>query len=166
MFRAEYRSSSGALTLFAASGLHTHEVTGRSQVLVYYGRSPDAYVNQRLQIQLELLMIRSMPLETCWAFNERWNNKFYYKVASCWLFLLSRFPTVKFGCMFTMSTVNRLNPELNPICYLLALLGAHHFLHVSRIRVKSLTLRLLMSYIYAAPILDVSRSHTTTHHSR
>ena len=33
--------------------------------------------------------------------------------------------------------VNPLKPELNPICYLLALLGAHHFLHVSRIRVKS-----------------------------
>ena len=44
--------------------------------------------------------------------------------------------------------VNPLNAELNPICYLLALLGAHHFLYVSRIRVKSLTLRLLMSYIY------------------
>ena len=29
-----------------------------------------------------------------------------------------------------------------------------------------LTLRRLMSYIYGAPILDVSRSHTTTHHSR
>ena len=42
---------------------------------------------------------------------------------------------------------NPLNPELNPICYLLALL-AHHFLHVSRIRVKSLTFRRLMSYIY------------------
>ena len=55
---------------------------------------------------------------------------------------------------------NPLNPELNPICYLLALL-AHHFLHVSRIRVKSLTIRLLMSYIYGAPILDVSRSYTT-----
>jgi len=26
-----------------------------------------------------------------------------------------------------------LNAELNPICYLLSLLGAHHFLHVSRI---------------------------------
>jgi len=61
--------------------------------------------------------------------------------------------------------VNPLNPELNPICYLLALL-AHHFLHVSRIMVKSLTLRLLMSYIYGAHILDVSRSHTTTQHSR
>ena len=30
----------------------------------------------------------------------------------------------------------------------------------------ALTLRLLMSYIYGAPILDVSRSHTTTQHSR
>ena len=46
------------------------------------------------------------------------------------------------------SDINLLNAELNPICYLLALLGAHHFLHVNRIRVKSLTLRLLMSYIY------------------
>jgi len=33
--------------------------------------------------------------------------------------------------------INPLNPELNPICYLLALL-AHHFLHVSRKRFKSL----------------------------
>jgi len=65
-----------------------------------------------------------------------------------------------------ISHINPLNPELNPICYLLALLGAHHFLHVSRIRVKLLTFRLLMSYIYGAPILDVSRSHTTTQHSR
>jgi len=62
--------------------------------------------------------------------------------------------------------VNPLKPELNPICYLLALLGVHHFLHVSRIRVKLLIFRLLMSYIYGAPILDVSRSHTTTQHSR
>ena len=61
--------------------------------------------------------------------------------------------------------LNPLNPELNPICYLLTLL-AHHFLHVSRIMVKSLTIRLLMSYIYGAHILDVSRSHTTTQHSR
>ena len=44
--------------------------------------------------------------------------------------------------------INPLNAELNPICCLLALLGAHHFLHVNRIRVKSLTLRLLMPYIY------------------
>jgi len=56
MFRAAYRSSSGALTVFVASGLDTHVVTGRS---------PHAYVNQRLQIQLELLMMSGIPLETC-----------------------------------------------------------------------------------------------------
>jgi hypothetical protein len=34
MFRAVNRSSSEALTVFADSGLHTHVVTGRSQVCV------------------------------------------------------------------------------------------------------------------------------------
>ena len=34
---------------------------------------------------------------------------------------------------------NPLNAESNPVCYLLALLGAHHILHVSRIRVNRLT---------------------------
>jgi len=34
------------------------------------------------------------------------------------------------------SEFNSLNAELNPICHLLALLEAHHILHVSRIRVK------------------------------
>ena len=76
---------------------------------------------------------------------------------------LSDFPKHYF---LFMRLFNPLNPELNPICYLLALLGAHHFLHVSRIRVKLLTFRRLMSCIYGAPILDVSRSHTTTQHSR
>ena len=51
---------------------------------------------------------------------------------SCQLFVRAFEPVTVF---------NPLKPELNPICYLLALLGAHHFLHVSRIRVKLLTLR-------------------------
>ena len=58
-----------------------------------------------------------------------------------------------------MPTFNPLNPELNPICCLLALL-AHHFLHVSRIRVKSLTLRLLMSYIYMERLILMFLDHT------
>jgi hypothetical protein len=33
---------------------------------------------------------------------------------------------------------NALNAELIPICHLLALLGAHPILHISRIRVKIL----------------------------
>jgi hypothetical protein len=51
--------------------------------------------------------------------------------------------------------INPLNAELNPICCLLALLGAHHFLHISRIRVKLLTLRLLILYIYDISSLRV-----------
>jgi len=37
-----------------------------------------------------------------------------------------------------VSTLNPLNAELNPICHLLALLGAHQILHVSRIRVNDI----------------------------
>jgi hypothetical protein len=36
-----------------------------------------------------------------------------------------------------MLVFNPLNAELNSTCHLLALLGAHHILHVSRIRVKN-----------------------------
>ena len=49
----------------------------------------------------------------------------YFSEASCLIYMFDA-GTKKF---------NPLNAELNPICYLLALL-AHHFLHVSRIRVK------------------------------
>jgi hypothetical protein len=46
--------------------------------------------------------------------------------------LLISYMTVDFA-------INSLNAELNPICHLVALLGAHHILHVSRIRVKCVT---------------------------
>ena len=93
------------------------------------------------------------------AFSKEFANKEH--ISLCCRLKLNLLRDIK----FTYILINPVNAELNPICYLLALL-AHHFLHVSRIRVKSLTLRLLMSYIYGAPILDVSRSHTTTQHSR
>jgi len=46
--------------------------------------------------------------------------------------LMSVFYTAVWLALF-----NPLNAELNPICHLLALLGTHHILHVSRIRVKA-----------------------------
>jgi len=42
---------------------------------------------------------------------------------------------------------NPLNAKLNPICHLLALFGAHHILHVSRIRVKIVVLWVKTKYI-------------------
>jgi transposase len=38
---------------------------------------------------------------------------------------------------FYLRFINPLNSELNPICHLLALLGAHHILHVSGLRVNT-----------------------------
>ena len=65
----------------------------------------------------------------------------------------------KFSTLQFTTVLNPLNPESNPICYFLALL-AHHFLHISRLRVKSLTLRLLMSYIYMEHLFLMSLDHT------
>jgi len=42
-------------------------------------------------------------------------------------------------CVFVYLHFNPLNAKLNPICHFLALLGAHHILHVSRIRIKGRT---------------------------
>ena len=49
---------------------------------------------------------------------------------------------------FSGYCVNPLNPELNPICHLLALLGAHHILHVSRIGVNVAKLSFLCRRIF------------------
>jgi hypothetical protein len=71
--------------------------------------------------------------------------------------------------MWQKSPVNPLNAELNPICHLLALLGVHHFLHVSRIRVNTLSfdfwenfpfhfLQLMQSHWYKAGFLQMMLS--------
>ena len=48
-----------------------------------------------------------------------------------------------------MAIFNPLNPELNPVCHLLALLGAHPILHISRIRVNAVVInrKKLFTYI-------------------
>ena len=48
---------------------------------------------------------------------------------------------------------NPLNAKLNPICHLLALIGAHHILHVSRIRVN-VNLKLLTTLINSAFVAE------------
>ena len=85
-----------------------------------YSRSPHVYVNQRLQIQLELLMMSGVPLETCWAFNERWNNKFCYKVASCWLLLLNH--TTMHGSMNIKNDIFLISLILNNSVNMLVLI--------------------------------------------
>ena len=42
----------------------------------------------------------------------------------------------RFQLQFECHCINLLNAQLNPICHLLPLLGAHHILYVSRVRVN------------------------------
>jgi len=79
---------------------------------------------------------------TAFIFNVKWPNM---RVDSTMLRNMGNGPSVDtdsrqklLDCILhpAFQCINPLNAELNPICYLLALLGAHHFLHVSRIRVK------------------------------
>jgi hypothetical protein len=46
--------------------------------------------------------------------------------------------------------INSLNAELNPICHFLALLGAHHILHVNRIRVN-----IFIDFVHVIPLSTV-----------
>jgi len=56
--------------------------------------------------------------------------------------------------------INPLNAELNPICHLLALLGAHHILHVSGIRVNTVHALLSCSINIHLKILVPSTSRS------
>ena len=135
---------------------------------------PDYFMYEKIQLKYRALCLKKL----CKILFLRLQRPFEFKVEHTFQtcsYGLHTLPSLSFTLTHCsncerqvpsdMQAINPLNPELNPICYLLALL-AHHFLHVSRIRVKSLTIKLLMPYIYGAPILDVSRSHTTTQHSR
>jgi len=55
-------------------------------------------------------------------------------------------------CYFLLAKrrINPLNSELNLVCDLLALLGAHPILHVSRIRVKDTDSNII---IFSSPVL-------------
>ena len=52
--------------------------------------------------------------------------------------------------------INPLNAELNPICHLLALLGAHHIFHVSGLRVKNLGMGAIWSFGKGTGLLQLS----------
>jgi len=92
MFRAAHRPSSGApncicsLWYIYTCGDRPLSRLGSHLAWTMAGHHMCIYT-RGCKYSLELLMMGGVPLETCWAFNKFWNNKFCYKVASCWLFL-------------------------------------------------------------------------------
>jgi hypothetical protein len=75
---------------------------------------------------MSIISLLSLLLQLSWSFTQ--------------LKTMENFSFPPFNIILLLSQddlmFNPLNAELNPICHFLALLGAHHILHVSRIRVK------------------------------
>jgi len=83
--------------------------------------------NSRISCNLsDLILVESLLI----------NLLYFWKIDLLVLFYKN---TTMKSILYLLSSVcvlNPLNDELNSICHLLAFLGAHHILHISRIRVK------------------------------
>jgi len=70
--------------------------------------------------------------------------------------------------------INPLNAELNPICHLLALIGTHHIVHISGVRVKELNdlycspniIRMIKSMGWAGHVARMGRGELHTEFER
>jgi len=137
-----------------------------------------------------LLMMDGKTSESCWAVNKRQDNK----LKNCYIWLviylnctmMHGLTNLKFKdrkSVVTERSLHLFHSEWSQLEMSENTLVQKHSIFIlktnssSRINVllhlkqgeppwRFLTLRWLMSYIYGAPILDVSRSHTTTQHSR
>jgi hypothetical protein len=121
-------------------------------------------------------MMTGNPLETCWAFSKVWNNKFYYKFASCWLFLLIH--TAMHGSMnikFSLRIFDKLNKSLHGVLlwkpsspyrekhslcetqmFITAFITAHHFSPFSTRYIQSTPYHLIYSnFHFTLTILQI-----------
>ena len=94
----------------------------------------------------------SWCVETNHKYGYIWRFWRYTSPSAC-----SASTSIKHGSWFQQSP---LNAELNFICYLLILLGAHHILHVSGIRVNFIEV-LFLTYIFRS--YEHDRKHVTAY---
>ena len=123
---------------------------------------------------------QNVPLPFKISWKKKISSRFYTKIWNCY----SKFPRMKpyqkgknsiklapvsifAAALYLMYVFFWVIPRrLNFICRRFGTLCLFHLHRHVGVEWLNLTFRRLMSYIYGAPILDVSRSHTTTQHSR
>jgi hypothetical protein len=76
MFWAAYHSSSGALTVFAASGLHTHVVTGHSQVWVGTGSQWYYFIDHKVIVYIPHILLTWFLVSMTYAL--KWHLYFVF----------------------------------------------------------------------------------------
>ena len=73
-------------------------------------RQPKTYAKPEAEITVfELLMMGGVSPETCWAIKKRWNNKFFYTVASCWFFLWDLYYDARIHLTSTVFVIGKPN---------------------------------------------------------
>jgi len=97
-------------------------------------RGEDMDVKTYIYIYIYIYIISHNIIGTTWCSVMDWNHLWHRKIEGgfLWREINCRLKTESSA----INILSPLNAKLNPICHLLALLGAHHILHVSRIRVK------------------------------
>ena len=107
------------------------------------GQGPEGAVAPQMEWNYLTFMCRSTCFGRLHAHHQELNNCssslwFYLRSVVIAALLVVVWPDHdEQRCYHQRSDFNTLNAELNAVCYLLALLGAHPILHVSRIRVKT-----------------------------
>ena len=84
-----------------------------------------------------------------------------YKTQSKWI-TIKQYEKLQWFTQTTRDNTDRVVRSMKP----LSTQSTNKMQQLLKFITCRLTLRWLMSYIYGAPVLDVSRSHTTTQHSR
>jgi len=117
------------------------------------------------QCSFRLLMMGGVLSETCWASDKYGIIKIL--IPRCILLDLSVWMAEDY-CGFPKSFQTLSQNKPLPLPSTSFIIPQSLIILITRSYKESLTLRRLMPYIYiyGAPILDVSRSHTTTQHSR
>ena len=106
------------------------------------------------------------PLRKLWRTNSVQGKPYKFKTKTIWS--ISTIPICKIiHCKLSVGkttekfTFKPLKAELNPICHLLTLLGAHHILNISKVRVKGFCSGILHSgslYVWSLSIISYSKT--------
>ena len=84
------------------------------------------------------ILLQAIQFFSNFTYNIRTTLSFFEAVPLCRSGFNTQKPSLSWHSERAENNVNPLNAELNPIRHLLALVGARHIVHVSRVRVKLL----------------------------
>jgi hypothetical protein len=123
--------------------LFTSTSTRRTQRICYHLQETRQHIQHKVvllctQVDKHVTGVQSPPSSSTFFFCDSLSKKDKH-FPSC-------FPP-SFPILHYLPPINPLNTKLNPICHLLAILEAHHILHVSKIRINNAHLPYVILYI-------------------